>query len=487
MKLKFILLLLLCCGLFKLSTAQCPTSSITLSTQADIDNFSTDYPGCTMIPAGVDVTIQDDNNGIDNITNLNGLSQLTSIGEDLSIIDNAVLTNIDGLSQLTSIGVFFFISENAVLTNVDGLSQLTSIGGSFFIYRSDALTNLDGLSQLATIGGFLFMRENTALTNLDGLSQLTSIGGNLFMRTNAALTNVDGLNQLTSVGGFLAISQNNALTNVDGLSQLTSIGEQLGINNNNVLTNIDGLSQLTSVGGGIYVEDNLALTNVDGLSQVTSIPDGLRINDNAALTNVNGLSQVTSVGGSLRINDNAALTNVDGLGQVTSVGGDLEVQNNASLNQCCAFCPLFAADALDATVIDGTITIQNNLTDCNSEAEINACSPCGLAPVPTLGQWGLILLALLLLNIGVLSIYQSRYQVAGVSGAYFSSMTMGITTVLTDRKAFLKQYVFAAVFIVILFAISSLFFGYGLMPFDVPGSILAAGLLAFCMRTLELR
>lgn len=108
-------------------------------------------------------------------------------------------------------------------------------------------------------------------------------------------------------------------------------------------------------------------------------------------------------------------------------------------------------------------------------------------PVPTLGQWGLILLTLLFLNIGVLSILQSSYQVAGVSRTYFSSINIGITRVLVDRKAFLQHYLIAALFIVLLFAISIFFFNYELMPFDVPGSVLAAGLLAFFVRVLELR
>lgn len=38
-----------------------------------------------------------------------------------------------------------------------------------------------------------------------------------------------------------------------------------------------------------------------------------------------------------------------------------------------------------------------------------------------------------------------------------------------------------------LFAISIFFFSYELMPFDVPGSILAPGLLAFLMQILEQR
>ena len=42
---------------------------------------------------------------------------------------------------------------NTSITNLDGLSHLTSIGGKLSIYKNDALTNVDGLSSLTSIGG----------------------------------------------------------------------------------------------------------------------------------------------------------------------------------------------------------------------------------------------------------------------------------------------------------------------------------------------
>jgi len=42
-----------------------------------------------------------------------------------------VLTNIDGLSSLTSTGAVLAIASNAVLINLDGLSSLTTIGSAY--------------------------------------------------------------------------------------------------------------------------------------------------------------------------------------------------------------------------------------------------------------------------------------------------------------------------------------------------------------------
>lgn len=332
MNIKSFILLLLCYGLATVSIAQCPTADITLYSQADVDNFASNYPGCTTIPADVNLSIRD--GAVNDITNLNGLNQLISVLGTLTISGNSILTNVDGISQITSIEGYLWIGYNDALTNVDGLSQLTSVG-EISILGNDALTNVDGLSQLTSVGGELEIGFNDALTNVDGLNQLTSIEGELNIYHNSTLTNIDGLNQLTSVGGKLIIRENSALMNLNGLGQLTYIGERLWITYNNALTNLDGLNQLTYIGGFLGITYNNALTNLDGLNQLTYI------------------------------------------------GEYLDIYNNSQLNQCCALCPLLTADEADPTVIGEDITIKNNLIGCNSEAEINGCTPCGLVSTST--------------------------------------------------------------------------------------------------------
>ena len=48
-----ILLLTVCLFVTLLSFGQCPVNNINLTTQADIDNFSANYPGCTDLPEAV--------------------------------------------------------------------------------------------------------------------------------------------------------------------------------------------------------------------------------------------------------------------------------------------------------------------------------------------------------------------------------------------------------------------------------------------------
>jgi len=77
-----------------------PFGNYYLSTQADIDNFQTNYPNCTEIEGDLYIGSW---SGTD-ITNLNGLSILTDIVGDLRIYNNAYLTGLTGLDNVTFIG-----------------------------------------------------------------------------------------------------------------------------------------------------------------------------------------------------------------------------------------------------------------------------------------------------------------------------------------------------------------------------------------------
>ena len=144
--------------------ATCLPQGITFSTQSQINNFQTNYPNCTQILGFVKIMGS-------NITNLNGLSILASIGGTLSIESNDALTNLTGLTGLTSLGGSgLWIDSNPVLTSLTGLENLISVNGG-------------------TQGGYLSIHDNPLLTDLAGLEGLTSIGKDLEIYNNPALTN----------------------------------------------------------------------------------------------------------------------------------------------------------------------------------------------------------------------------------------------------------------------------------------------------------
>jgi len=135
----------------------CLPEGITFTTQAQIDSFAIIYPNCTEIEGDVLIGGW---NGSD-ITNLNGLIVLTSIGGNLEILGTSSLTSLTGLDNLTSIPGSLFIAGNAALTSLAGLDNIIAIGNYFQIFivengtviGNSALISLSGLESLASIGG----------------------------------------------------------------------------------------------------------------------------------------------------------------------------------------------------------------------------------------------------------------------------------------------------------------------------------------------
>ncbi|HMG17033.1 MAG TPA: hypothetical protein VK590_16360, partial [Saprospiraceae bacterium] len=152
---KPIITLILCILSIGIFAQNCGPGGITFSTQLQIDQFSVDYPGCTNITGSVTISGA-------NITNLNGLSQLSSIVGGLYIQANPVLTSLNGLSSVSSVGGSVIISNNSVLSSLTGLGSITSIG-SLNINNNASLSSLSGLSSLSSIGG-LYIINNSNLS-----------------------------------------------------------------------------------------------------------------------------------------------------------------------------------------------------------------------------------------------------------------------------------------------------------------------------------
>jgi hypothetical protein len=192
-----------------------PFGNYSFLSQADIDNFQINYPDCNVLEG--DVTIS----GVD-ITDLDELINVTSIGGDLTVQGNPVLNDLTGLDNLGSVGSDLNISGNDSLTTLIGLGSLTTIGGDATISDNYHFNDFIGLDNLNFIGGGLFIWDDHALTSLTGLGNLTSVGGNLELLRNYILQNFLGLEGLLSIGGELLISENNALTSLDGLNNINA-------------------------------------------------------------------------------------------------------------------------------------------------------------------------------------------------------------------------------------------------------------------------
>ena len=242
----------------------CPKESYRLTNQAAVDAFP---QNCDAVRGSLLIGYPYSNDNVIRVTNLDGITSLTSVGGDLTIEYNAYLTTLEGLNSLTSVGGDLHIRENAALTTLNVFPSLTSVGGELYIGNNDALTTLDGLNSLTSVGdrypdGSLYIIYNEALTTLSGLRSLTSVERSLVINHNAALTTLNGFSTLTSVTD-IQIFNNPALTSLDGLGSLTAVENALSIYRNAALTNCQGLAPVLgwldgsdSVEGSIYLSTN---------------------------------------------------------------------------------------------------------------------------------------------------------------------------------------------------------------------------------------
>jgi hypothetical protein len=365
--------------------------------QDDVDNFITNFPGCTNLQGSLKVNSTD-------ITNLDGFNTIVSIGGSLSLGitmgGNESLKDITGLSNLTNIGGNLLIEGNDSLTNLTGLNNLSAIGGSLSILINYSLNSLAAFSGLNSIGSALDIEENYSLGNIDGFSNLSSIGDDLRISGNIGLDSIifqnlvdisggidiSGNDSLSGVLGFAQISsldgeftiRDTWLQDLSGFSNLTLVGGNVSLNQNDSITDLTGLDNLTTIGRDLLIQDNLSLINLAGLTNLISIGGKLTIKGNEALVDLAALSNFSSMKGELKIDDNDVLNSLGGLENLTSDSiTNIFITNNASLASCEAnsLCEYLSSP-------NGTVNIYNNAPGCNNPPEIAASCNISLPCLP---------------------------------------------------------------------------------------------------------
>ena len=170
----------------------CLPEGITFSFQSQIDSFAINYPNCTEIEG--DVVIGCGWEGTTDISNLEGLYVLESIGGNLTIgswstVFPYYLTSLSGLDNVNSIGGWLEISGSVNLTNLNGLESLNSIGGRLVIWVNSNLTTLSGIDHIN--GGSileLYISENPFLSSCEVASvcaYLANPNGTIAIENNA--------------------------------------------------------------------------------------------------------------------------------------------------------------------------------------------------------------------------------------------------------------------------------------------------------------
>lgn len=138
-----LLIMLTLLGVNRIRSQPCIVGNYQFYRQAQIDSFQILYPGCTEIEGSVDIRS-----------------------------DSGAITNLLGLSTLTSIKGNFRIFRNLLLKDLSGLNNLQSIEGNIYIGNNELLTDLTALSQLKYFGHFMSISNNPKLESLSGLDNI---------------------------------------------------------------------------------------------------------------------------------------------------------------------------------------------------------------------------------------------------------------------------------------------------------------------------
>lgn len=346
MKKQLLSLLLLSCLYQDIHGQACLPEGILFTTQAEIDNFPVNYPGCTVIEGSVRISGAD-------ITNLNGLNAVTAIGDSLFIYQCENLTTPAGLSNLTTIGGIFYVSGTKLVI-MDGLEKLTTIGADLIFSGNGYLQSLDGLQNLSSLGGEIRIQNNQVFVSLSALSNLPDTLHSVYIENNG-FYNLSGLfdgvkvvnGDLLIGGAGINLEPLKSLKTVTGglnvmpwypanfawLKGLESLGG-LSINCQNLDT-LDGLPLLTRIDGQMDIFNGNRLTNLSGFNQLEYV-GRLNIVNNPALVWVTGLNGIDTLG-HLSLSGNPALQELGGFNQLEVILEDLWLWNNDQLATFGAF------------------------------------------------------------------------------------------------------------------------------------------------------
>jgi len=250
------------------------SGSITLTTQQDVDDFSTNYPEITGLTGNL--FIGSTNSYItSNITDLTPLDVITTIGTNLSI-NKTSISSINGFNNLTSVGNYINITDNNSLSTLNGFNSLINLGGSLVISNNNSLSNFNAFSNLTIIEESLNISGNSALQSFYALNNLTTINSNgnngnaqlgLYLYGNGNVNIVSTISLLESITTI-----NNSRLILNGLnmnaitSNLTSIN---GLHISNCrFSNLnfglfDNLTTLGDSNSSIYIKSNMYLSTLD--------------------------------------------------------------------------------------------------------------------------------------------------------------------------------------------------------------------------------
>lgn len=357
------------------SYSQCPIGTFELRSQSEVNAFIETYADCPTIKGNLILRGND-------ITDISGLSFLTSITGNLNIESNINLTSLNGLQNISNIGNNLYIYKMKALTDLSGLNgnAIQQLNGFLEINNNDALQNIDALNGIQSVRRYVNISDNPALISIEGLAKIIKIDNNLTISNNESLTTLKGVEDIQIIVDRIQITNNDilndcsaicAIIQADGVKNVVIYNNPIGCNNQTEVEatcspsvcdigtiRIDTQRELTTFISNYTTCDTLrgnlrisgTVENLIGLSFIKVLYGNISIINNQKLVNIVGFNKVKILG-SLTIDDNRQLNSLEGIEQI-EIGSDLIIEYNEEL--------LHLNELSILTNINGDLTIKNN-------------------------------------------------------------------------------------------------------------------------------
>ncbi len=182
-------------------------TAVNLVSQAEVDLAVS----CTFLAGSLTV-------GGSDITNLDGLANIQSIGKylDINDMDPSYTNLVNIFPSLSSIGEGISWYHTS-FDSIDGFHALKTTGDNIDFWYNDNVQTITGFENLVTVGWSLEFGGNNLLTTIPAFESLTTIASSLFILDNPLLSDIIGFNVLEYVDWSFQINGNSNLVNFCGL------------------------------------------------------------------------------------------------------------------------------------------------------------------------------------------------------------------------------------------------------------------------------
>jgi len=339
--------------------AQCP-NTITLTSQAQVDNFNQTFPNCIEFEGNL--LIQGNT-----ISNLAGLSSLTALYGVVEI-KNTQLTNLEDLSAVSTINGALSIEGNPNLISLEGLDHITNLD-SISIKSNPSLINYLGLRNLETVKDLII--DDMMTSDLFGFENLES-ARNIDIKNNQMLTTLEGLGNLENASE-IGFSDNESLAKLTGLESLDASQTKFSIKESVSLVDLEGFEDFEEL-GILELEQNPNLVSLEGLNNVESM-QRLNVFGCGALTDLSAMESLEYVSEDLTFAFCGLVSDFSAFNNLERIGRNLFISQLFSLEHLDDFTDVQVGGDIfigfHANLVD--ITGFNSVESINGELSFNAC------------------------------------------------------------------------------------------------------------------